>query len=62
MTVCGQVFNTNADADGFLTVQLGCVPKECLVEWGQNGHPGSFLYSMNVFLNLNGLSEVSELF
>ena len=60
VTADGKVFKTKADPEGFLTFSLASIPKECLVEWGATEDESGFLYSMKIYLNLDGLSEEDE--
>ena len=60
VTVGGQVFNKQADDDGFLRINLAGKPQDCQLEWGTGEQEGTYLYSMKIYLDMTGLDQDEE--
>ena len=63
ITVGGKVFETFADSEGFVKMQVAGIPEECLVEWGHAEEEGSeaYLFSRRIYLQMKDLEEDEEM-
>lgn len=61
ITVGGEIFDKQANPDGFVNLQVAAIPEDCLVEWGHNDDDTQiFLFSRKIYLQLEGLEEEDE--
>ena len=61
ITVAGEVFETEADPDGFVHLQVAGIPEDCLVEWGRDDdQPNAYLFSRKIYLQMEELEEDEE--
>jgi hypothetical protein len=59
--VGGEVFETKADADGFVNLQVASTPEKCLVEWGHaDDDTQTYLFSRTIYLQMLDLEEDEE--
>jgi hypothetical protein len=59
LTLAGKAIEGNADDQAWLLASAKEIPEDCQVEWDDSAEPGTFKYSMKVYLNFQGPEDAA---